>query len=348
MRFPPLAYDGQFLATAEGSQLLVYDGDSEGPLFMSELDGDVVSIAIDGGHVFALSAHGLLRELDEVGATVNESRTQASRGVVAAGDRVCVYGPRATLIHGSERRELDVDRVSAAAFSPEGKKLLVCSELGTAHVFDTATAALAGTSSAPGPFAGAAWSAAGHFIATVHAKAGGVGKVDPTNGTVSPLIGTGEYKLDAVSASEDGRFIAVRVEDGRILIFDAARNRPVGNLTYGPPETPGGVAFGPTTWLAVAIGHGDANKVDLSTAAVHRTDPHEGRPRHRWSLLADIDVDRVNEVLNRAEVPAGRPSALAGAGAALPTSRPAQKSKLGIVVALAIVGLWALYSLLGR
>jgi len=153
-----------------------------------------------------------------------------------------------------------------------------------------------------------------------------------------------------VSASEDGRFIAVRVEDGRILIFDAARNRPVGNLTYGPPETPGGIAFGPTTWLAVAIGHGDANKVDLSTAAVHRTDPHEGRPRHRWSLLADVDVNRVNDVLNRAEMPAaaGRPSALAGAGAALPTSRPAKKSKLGIVVALAIVGLWALYSLLGR
>src|SRR6185436_14131883 len=61
MHFPPLAYDGQFLATAEGSLLLVYDGDSEGPVFMSELDGDVVSIAIDGGHVFALSARGLLR-----------------------------------------------------------------------------------------------------------------------------------------------------------------------------------------------------------------------------------------------------------------------------------------------
>ena len=164
-------------ATAEGSLLLVYDGDSEEPLFTSELDGHIVSIAIDAGHLFALSSRGLLRELDARGARVNEWSTNAGRGVVAAGGRVCVYGPKATLFHGGERRDLDVERVSAAALSADGRKLLVCTELGTAQIFDTPTGALAGASKASGPFAGAAWSASGHFIATVQARAGGIDKV---------------------------------------------------------------------------------------------------------------------------------------------------------------------------
>lgn len=305
---PPLVWaESDLLVTAEGPTLLAYDAATEGPVWLDTLEGDVLAIGDAGSRIVALTSEGKLFEHGLDGKRLAVRSVPGARGVVASAEHRCVFGPGETLVldpQGKERR-IAVKDVGGAAFSGDGALLLLGTRGGATHVVDPRTGTTRGTGKAPGAVQGAAWSPLGYFVATVRFAKGGIARVERT-GEVRPLVGIGDHALDSVSVSRDGAFAAVRIPDHRVMLFDVVGNRPVGMVTYASPETPGQIAFGVGAWLGIAIGHGDANKIDLATGAVRRTDPHPGRPRHRWLLVSDVNTPRVKEVLGGAVARARR------------------------------------------
>jgi WD40 repeat protein len=293
-QLPPVAYgtDGIHLVTADGPLVLVHDGESEGPLYTHQMQSTVVALSAKAGRVVAFDESGRIDVLEDKG-TVTKSYDLGAAATAGAAStmRVAVVGPdKSALFRGEVRVDLEVSGGSCVAFSNDGARLAVGTTEGSLHVFDAISGKRVSTAELPGPAYGLAFSKRHDFVVTT---TGGLGKLSPDGTKVTPLCGTGEFGVGAVAVSEDGLFAAARVDDGRVILFQVAANRPVGMITY-ERET-GGVAFGPKGWLAVALDKGDGNKINLDTGAVHRTDPHPGRPRNSWVLAADVQTDRVAE-----------------------------------------------------
>ncbi|MGC4079433.1 MAG: hypothetical protein QM702_20820 [Rubrivivax sp.] len=323
----PVAFDrnATFLVTSEGTLVLVHDGGSEAPMFVHRMPADVVALAADATHVTAIDAEGNVHVFDAKDSLAREHRTGTPAfGGTAARGRTVVVGESVTLFDASgARTEIDVSGATCAALS-DGTTLLVGTEDGALHAFDATNGKKLAKAELPGPAYGAAWSPRGHFVVTTK---GGLGKVSADMTRVDPLCGTGDFQIGDVACSVDGLFAACRVSDGRVIVFDVAKNVPVAMITY-ERET-GGVAFGPSGWLAVALDLGDGNKIDLDTGAVHRTDPHEGRTRNRWVLLADVKTDKVAAAR-------GKASARVGSPISAPPAPIAPKGRGGAIVALGV------------
>ena len=281
---PPVAYgtDGVHLVTADGRLVLVHDGGSEAPLFVHEMPGDVIALATDAGRVVGFDSGGHAVVLDSSGAVVQrlELGAEASAGAASQG-KVAIAGATTAVFSGDARHDLHVGAASCVAFSRDGKRIAVGTDSGEVRIFDAATGTPERTVGLPGPARGLAFSVVHGFLVTTK---GGIVQIS-TSGAVGVLCGTGDHGIGTLAVSVDGLFAAARVDDGRIILFEVVKNRPAGVITY-ERET-GGVAFGPKGWLAVALDLGDGNKIDLDTGNVHRTDPHEGRPRNSWLVLAD-------------------------------------------------------------
>jgi hypothetical protein len=336
----PVAFDrdATFLVTSDGPLVLVHDGETEAPMFVHRMPADVVALDADATCVTAIDALGNVHAVDAKGAIVRTHGTgAAAHGGASAAGYTVVLGERVVLFGAAGTRvDIDVAGATCAAFSDRGTLAL-----GTAsrevHGFDVATGAKIATAPLPGPAYGAAFCPRGHFVVTTK---GGLGKVSSDMKRVDPLCGTGAVDIGPVACSIDGLFAACRVDDGRVIVFDVVKNTPVAMITY-ERET-GGVAFGPRGWLAIALDLGDGNKIDLDTGAVCRTDPHDGRVRNRWVLLADVKQDKVAAARGR---DGGARTVTAPAVprvAATPAARSNGRMLVAIGVAIALLVLVAL------
>ena len=90
-----------------------------------------------------------------------------------------------------------------------------------------------------------------------------------------------EHLITDVACSADGSRLAMQIDRSRVMVLDDPPGEALLDVSY-PQRVCSGVAFGPRSWIAIALAGGDANKVNVDTGAMHRSDTHPGRQHNRW------------------------------------------------------------------
>jgi hypothetical protein len=90
-----------------------------------------------------------------------------------------------------------------------------------------------------------------------------------------------DHAITDVACSAEGTRFAMQVDRSRVLVLDDPPAEALLDVSY-PQRVCSGVAFGPRPWIAIALAGGDANKVNVDTGAMHRSDTHPGRQHNRW------------------------------------------------------------------
>lgn len=301
---PPFAYgyDGALLVTTDGAELLVHDGDDEAPRWKRTLAATVVGVGVTDKAVVAVSADGTVVACDRKSGDVRRTITLERLAVALAaakGGVVAVLGASSVnvvRVEGDEDRvEIDAPGATAMALDAEGTRVAVGTKSGSVRVLDAASGAERGAVDTGAAVKGIAWSPRGYWIAST---ARGLVRVRAGGHELTRLLDTKDLDISALACSAEGALLAARVGTSKVALFDLLELDFQGVIAY--ERTVGGIAFGPGAWLGVGLDLGDANKIDLLTGMVHRTDPHPGRKRNSWVLLADPKSDQIAEVLKRA------------------------------------------------
>jgi hypothetical protein len=301
---PPFAYgyDGALLVTGDGPELLVCAGPDEGPMWRRTLDAAVVGVGATDAAVVAVDAAGTVvicgREDGAVLRTI-QLACLARDLAVAKGGAIAVLGASSAFVLQANgtgtRTEVQAAGSTSIAVDAEGRRVSVGFEDGSVRVFDATTGAERGRVRCPAPVRALCWSPRGYWLASTGL---GIVRVRASGRTVDNLLKTDDLVLGPIACSEDGVLLAVRVGTSKVGLFDLFDMKFQGIVQY--ERTVGKVDFGPGAWLGIGLDKGDGNKVDLLTGMVHRTDPHEGRPRNRWVLIADPKTESIAAAIERA------------------------------------------------
>ncbi|MBO6935635.1 MAG: hypothetical protein JJ863_11695 [Deltaproteobacteria bacterium] len=321
--------EGHSLVLADGRELLVHDGRTEGPRWRIEVGARLVGV---GSNLLSIVS------LDEVGQltiwsheTATEVRSVAlavpATGLVHDAEGRCgaIHPGGVITLVGGDPLEHAVPGATAAAFAADGA-LLVGTGEGTLHRFD-AQGALVGTAQVPGPVADIAYGA-GFFLI---ANGGSVHRLDGLE--VSHVTNAPEgAPVKHAAVNEDGSRIALSAGDQQVYVLEYPSRETEGHAIYGD-RTINGLAFGPGDWFGVGLDGGDGNKFDLRTGATHRTDTHPGRQHNRWILMNGFGHAEPEPAPRPAQpVPAPRPT-----GGVVAPPEPGMPQGMKIFLAVAAV-----------
>ncbi len=100
--------------------------------------------------------------------------------------------------------------------------------------------------------------------------------------------------VGAVACMADGALAAVKVGDD-IVLLDMLHRKPIGAVKLQRPVV--GVAFGPGTWLGIGFENGDANRLDVVTGQLTKSEAHAGRTANRWFIKVECDPLKVRQAV---------------------------------------------------
>ena len=304
-----LAYDADspVLLVLDRTELCAYDATTEAPRWQTKFDGAVLA-AVLYCHPQALPPMGgtspWRAAASERVAVVVDTNGHLHAVELGAGQRLGTFGPfgkpraaaasiadqelavavdgKILLWHVGQLREIEVPRVSALAFSTDGKALVAGTDDG--QIFSLA---LDGTSSA----AESILRGVGR-VTSVAAHPDGTWLVT-TESTVFQVRSGVRIKLERLATSAEraafdstGKRLALQRSEQAIVVYSWPELSVQARVEY--IERPiGGISFGAKNWLGVALDHGDGNKIDVVTSATHRTDTVPGRVHRSWNLRVD-------------------------------------------------------------
>lgn len=285
----PFAYslDGAHLVGADGKELLVYDGPSEGPRWRQALPGPVIAVGATAKEIISLDGLGTLTRWKPSEPVVLESVELGAipNGLAVSFDGTCAAWSDSAL-HVLERgrpaRSLEFAGISAVGFGLDGR-IAVGFEDGAVRLVRLSDLETARKTKVESRVTGLGYGLLGTWYA-----AAGNALFHVLPGKEAELYRRyTEEKFESLACSADGSFIACRLAGKKVLVQAVSTHEIAAVIQYLEREV-GEVAFGPTPWLGVGLDLGDANKIDLDTGAVNRTDEHPGRPHNRWMLQADV------------------------------------------------------------
>jgi len=317
-----IAYDkrGVVFALTEGAELLLHDGDSEGPLWRKTLDGSIVGLGIDSEQVVAVTEAGTVIGFSARTGDVRGTQTLGARvrqaSIDVGVDRVvAITDTQVVQLLAGTHKVLAEHAAHALAVSPEGT-VLVATETEVV-LLDGArrTRALDGVKAV-------AYHPQGFWVLGLQSKLlrwDGTG--EPSHITNLPP----GSKLEHVACSE--RALAVSWDRHMVVALEWPSRETLGSLQY-LERVVEGIDFGPWPWLGVGLDLGDGNKFHLEEARLHRSDTHPGRQHHSWLV----------SVGGSAKAEPARPSAPPPAPAPAPATggSPLPLVLLAIAVALVI------------
>lgn len=356
MAFHSIAYDPDqpCILTIDGCEVLAYDAATESPRFKLELPATLRSIAFAPSNPFAkvggpspfrnqathiallLDVEGRVSILDTtLGQLVGEIAplgeptalaVSSSTAAAAIATEEAIYVFRA-----GERTELTGVSARALGFSRDGATLVVGTERGAIRMYSVSPDAKA-------PLEETYKKKLDGAIFDVAQHPNGDWVIVGEDGATL-VSGAGESRLhkvppDILRAAFDA--------NGQHLVVQRAER---GLVTYAWPSLSvvmraeytdrpiRGLAFGPEKWLGVGLDHGDANKIDLGTSAVHRTDTHPGREHRSWTLLLEgkkeLQAAREAEDLRRMRSSADTSK----------TSNVASRATIGAMISIALIAI---------
>ncbi|MEZ4466704.1 MAG: hypothetical protein R3F60_20350 [bacterium] len=315
---------GRFIAMADGAEILVQDGPSEGPLWRMVGDHPLVGVAIHQDAIWTVDEAGHLIGRDaSTGAQKAALEVGDGCRALAASDQGLLAIARAEEVvviqGGAILRRLPVDDPTALAWSPTGM-LGVGTAAGDIKAFKDDTTP-SSEATLPAGVTALTWGGgsegwlAGAGPTLFRLNAEGIARVTGGPGDIL-----------SISASPSGHRVALQIGERIVLVLVMPSRDTLTTVQY-MDRTVTGVRIGPGNWLGIGMDQGDGNKIDMVTGATHRTDTHPGRAHHSWMLKVATDPS----------VEASLPA---------PTDAPAKKGNpavaIAFFVALAAV-LWFLF-----
>jgi hypothetical protein len=297
------------IVTYDEKELLAYDSDSEGPKWRFELARPIAGVVLADatfldlgdaaspfrtpaavGAVLAVDDEGRLHAVDASSGRkigdVGPFGAPRSLAASAVGQGIALAVPGKVCVWRKGARSETMLEATAVAFSNDGATLAVATEQGVVKMFDLT--GLDGQESLREVFAfdargpvndlvqhpSGAWLVAGSR-ATLLVD----GKSDRSLEKIP--VGAKRVRFDS-----RGTRVAVQLSQKQVLVYEWPQLSVLTRIEY--TERPvRGIEFGKGDWLGVAMDHGDGNKIDVITNAVHRTDTHPGRQHRSWSLYVE-------------------------------------------------------------
>lgn len=328
---------GRSLVLADGSEVLVQDGPSEAPTWRLDVGATVVGVASTPAGIVAVTELGrLLRWPVEGGdAVATHELGVPARGLRCDASGRCVVahaGGAVVVPADAEPISIDLPGTTAAALALDGG-VAIGTDRGEVRLFDARGVAVASHAVAGAVHDLSAHPSGAWFVAhgaQVHRIEGG----EVAHVTNAP----DSMPVKAVECSPDGARVALQVGDEMAIVMLWPSRQTDASLIYGDRAV-SGLAFGPDPWIGVGLDHGDGNKLNLVTGALHRTDTHPGREHRRWVVMKSAGT-----------APAPSPAAAPGAPPAPEPpagSNDALLAWLGcgaVVLVLALVAFFVLFT----
>lgn len=288
-----IAYDkqGAVFALREGAELLVHDGDSEGPLWRKMLDGDIVGLGADSEHVAAVTTAGTVTWF---GAKSGEL---AGTGAVGSSVESSVFVGATTCVAVTPSRIVSVTQAGGATTVAEhgARAIGVRPSDGAVCVHEAGELVeIASGSRSLAPFGNVvsaiAWHPGGFWLVAAENKIlRWDGTSAPSHVTQIPDAGAIEHLAatdNAIAFAWDKKYVGEMAWPSK---------ETLGDLVYIDKDVEG-VDFGPWPWLGVALSEGDANKHNLlQPSRLHRSDTHPGREHHSWLVRVGGATDDDDE-----------------------------------------------------
>ncbi len=328
-----IAYDKQGLVFAlrEGAELLVHDGDSEGPLWRKKLDADIVGLGADGEQVAAVTTAGTVTWFKATSGDL--VATAAVGGTVEH----AVFITAKTCAAATASRIVSVTQSGSTTLAEHGARALGARPDGGVCVHENGELVeLARGSRSMSPFGnlvGAiAWHPAGFWLVGAENKImrwdGGSA---PSHVTQIPDAGAIEHIAaceKAIAFSWDQKYVGEMAWPSKDSL---------GDLMYVDKNVEG-LDFGPWPWLGVALSEGDANKHNvLEPKRLHRSDTHPGREHHSWLVrVGGAGADDDDRAPASKAAAASKPTA-----SAAPSSGGNPLLGLALIAALGVI-IWLL------
>lgn len=340
-----IAYDpsGALIVLADGSELLVHDGPSEGPLWRRTEEHPIVAVGAAAGSVISVDRSGRARwfdaRRDHVQATVATGSPTHAADVAANGDLLLAHADGArVLTRGGPGPRIDWPDARAVAWADDGR-MLVAGNDGTAGEFDP-RGQLLHRVQLDAPIVAATWNPQGFWILATARKF-----VRLVGGELHHLTSAPEdMPVRAVACAGDGSRIGFALGDDLVLVLAWPSRDNVGQLRYLDRKV-SGLAFGPAPWLGVGLDGGDGNKFDLQTGDLSRTDTHPGRPHRRWLVKCSANPPADASTTAPTARPAASTTRPTAPAYAPPTTAPAARSNLGTLLLTLAITLAVLFAL---
>ena len=313
------------IACIDGKELLVYEPADEAPAWKKTRAAKLTHVAIMGDLVLAIDDTGDLVRYDaesgdEIGKTAFHGGAHAL-AVGAGGVYAVALDESVEIVDGDARRAIAIAGARALALS--SKLVAIGTEDGKVHVRDGETTVAVADIGAP--IRGLARHPAGFWLATAGDKVFRIGD----DGEVATFTRAADCAPSAVSVSRDGSMIGLVIGPKTAIALAYPSKDTLLSVTYQDRKALG-VEFtddGRFAW--VGMDKGDANKIDLENEDVYRTDPHPGRTRTTWLLIAHVDkAVRARAKAAAAEGEAKKPGVVS-ATSQPPPADAAEKKPLG-------------------
>jgi hypothetical protein len=265
--------------------LYCFDGATDLPTWQAVLPDDPVAVAVTDAHTLVLLSSGVLVAYTDAGVEAwrhsvsGRALATAPDGRWAVVGAECVHVGRGDAPEGSHAVLGGV----AAAFGDDdlgvvtaARALSVVAADGTVIELDYGGDADADA---------VAWSPRRLWLVS---QGDCVRYVDPDDSTCGRAA---RYEGSVVSGVvARGPMFAFRVDNDFVAVCAFPDGTDLCKLQY-IDRTIGGIALAGEDRLAVAVGGGHANLVDLPTGALRRTDEHEGQERDRWMVRIQAETD---------------------------------------------------------
>lgn len=297
---PLFDYDlaGRSIVMADGDEVLVHDGASEGPLWRHTLGSRLVGVASTEPAIVTLDDRGTLTFFDApTGAQTGCVDTgRGARALAALPDGTCAVLARGQVSIADDagvHRRLDAGDATCVAFSTDG---MICTGApdGTILIFtDTDTPFQEERLDAP--IGAIAWHPGGFWVVGAGAA---VYRVDPAG--VERITGAPDaMPIGALACAPSGH-VAVRMGEQTVVVFAYPSRETDASMSWFDRQVTD-IVFGPDDWLGIGLDKGDGNKINLATGATHRTDTHPGRTHNSWALSVSTGKARASGALDQGD-----------------------------------------------
>jgi hypothetical protein len=297
------AYDpqGRLFAIACGPELLVHEGGSEAPLWRKDLGEALVGVGVAGDEIVALGESGSIARFGIGGRELGRVSLGApahALAVAPGGWMAAAHDERVSVMRRGDLAATEIPRsgVSAMAWSQDGTKLLLGGRDGSLVQLRAPSWSESGEEIAAGEAIGAAcWSARGVWLV---ASGDRVLRLSPGDTETTSVTRASGHTVTALASSLDGARFAMQLGDTVVAVLEDPPAETLAQLRY-PERRACGVAFGPPPWLGVALDTGDANKLDVDSGALHRSDTHPERTHNSWLVAVSTAADAKREAAEK-------------------------------------------------
>ncbi len=292
----PFAYapDGSVLVMGDGPELFAF-GANDGPLWKAFTEGVIVGVAGNSTTVVSVDSDGRLiawRGLD--GSKLDETTVETAgvRGLAMRPDGLCAVIAKDAVVLTTPKggaNVLAVPGACTAAWGPGGE-LAVGTEGGGLQVFDAAQKPT-GSCSVGSAVTGIVYRAPSQWLVAAGTKVTLVSADGKLAGAAIDAAGpTGE-----VACTQDGAIFAVMAGPQQVTIGALGSNKRLGTVTF--QRDVGGVGFGQQAWLAIGLDESEANRIDLATGQICKTEPAHGKVGSKWPMTVECEPQSVRTAI---------------------------------------------------